>query len=192
MVTAAALGLNTGLQIRLRSGARNVGKVVEELSGRVGATAENILAKPQNYSRLRLSSASGFAGREAWQRRPATAITDLRRTVRRLESFLFSTHSCPARIVRAPTYPNTIPDFAQEKIYGYMHHNATLRRVIDAFPRAAFIVHATTNRTATRNRDTYAASQRIHHAACFRRRCHCARHDTTLTARRHRPAEPAA
>jgi hypothetical protein len=42
MVTAAALGLNTRLPFRLRIGARKVDQVVEELDGRVGATAENI------------------------------------------------------------------------------------------------------------------------------------------------------
>jgi hypothetical protein len=46
MVTAAALGLNTRLQPRLRIGARNVDGLILELDGRVGATAENILAKP--------------------------------------------------------------------------------------------------------------------------------------------------
>jgi hypothetical protein len=50
MVTAAALGLNTCLQLRLRIGARKVDRCVEELDGRVGATAENILAKPVDYS----------------------------------------------------------------------------------------------------------------------------------------------
>jgi hypothetical protein len=50
MVTAAALGLNTRLQRCLQNGATSVDGSVDELNGRVGATAENIWAKPNDYS----------------------------------------------------------------------------------------------------------------------------------------------
>jgi hypothetical protein len=50
MVTAAALGLYTRLQRRLRTGASKMVGVVWESAGRVGATAENILAKPNDYN----------------------------------------------------------------------------------------------------------------------------------------------
>jgi hypothetical protein len=50
MVTAAAPGLYTRLQLCLRAGEGDVDGSVQELDGRVGATAENILAKPADYS----------------------------------------------------------------------------------------------------------------------------------------------
>ena len=50
MVTAAAPGLYTRLQLCLRAGARDVEGSDQELDGRGGAAAENILAKPADYS----------------------------------------------------------------------------------------------------------------------------------------------